>query len=122
MTKAEIVSQVADDIFVTRKEADLIVSTVLESIMDSLLIGDKVELRGFGSFRTRKRAARMGRNPKSGEPVEVPQKIIPFFRPGKQLREAVMDISPAVATEQTESAPPAEEPHEVDTDAAPNEE
>ena len=84
MTKAEIVSQVADDIFVTRKEADLIVNTVLESIMDSLLIGDKVELRGFGSFRTRKRAARMGRNPKSGQPVRVPPKILRRARPNRR--------------------------------------
>ena len=119
MTKAEIVSQVADDIFVTRKEADLIVNTVLESIMDSLLIGDKVELRGFGSFRTRKRAARMGRNPKSGRPVRVPPKIIPYFRPGKQLREAVMDSAPAVAPEQTEDEFPSEQPDETVPDAAP---
>ncbi len=94
MTKAEMVVQVARDVQVTRREADIIVETVLKSIVDSLLAGEKVEIRGFGSFRTRIRAARLGRNPKSGVEVEVPPKTIPFFKPSKQLRDAVSDANP----------------------------
>lgn len=94
MTKAELVKQVARDLFVTRREADLIVGTVLDSIVASLLRGEKVEFRGFGTFRTRTRAARTGRNPRSGEKVAVPAKTIPFFKPSKQLRDAVSGAAP----------------------------
>lgn len=94
MTKAEMAAQVARDVQVTRREADIIVETVLKSIVDSLLAGEKVEIRGFGSFRTRIRRARIGRNPKSGAEVEVPPKTIPFFKPSKQLRDAISDASP----------------------------
>ena len=94
MTKAELVTQVARDVYVTRREADLIVGTVLDSIVASLLRGEKVEIRGFGSFRTRTRPARIGRNPKSGEKVAVPAKTIPFFKPSKHLREAVSGAAP----------------------------
>lgn len=93
MTKAELVTQVAQDVQVTRKESDVIVGTVLKSIVDSLLNGEKVEIRGFGSFRTRTRKARIGRNPKSGEKVDVPPKTIPYFKPSKQLRDAVSGSS-----------------------------
>ncbi len=94
MTKAELATQVAQNLQVTRKEADLIVGTVLDSIVASLLNGEKVEIRGFGSFRTRTRPPRTGRNPKSGERVAVPAKTIPFFKPSKHLREAVAGVSP----------------------------
>ena len=71
----------------------MIVGTVLKSIVDSLLNGEKVEIRGFGSFRTRTRNARIGRNPKSGDKVDVPPKTIPYFKPSKQLRDAVSGAS-----------------------------
>ena len=61
----------------------------MQSITESLSTGDKVELRGFGSFRIRERKSRIGRNPKSGELVEVPAKKVPFFKAGKELRERV---------------------------------
>lgn len=77
----------------TRREANIIVETVLKSIEDSLLAGEKVELRGFGSFRTRTREGRTGRNPKSGEMVTVPPKTIPFFKPSKQLRDAIAEAA-----------------------------
>ena len=89
MTKAELVEKVANKINLTKKETEGIVSIIFQSITDSLTEGDKVELRGFGSFRIRERNARVGRNPKSGEKVEVPAKKVPFFKAGKDLREIV---------------------------------
>ena len=89
MTKAELVERVATQIDLTKKQTEIIVNTLFQSITDSLGQGDKVELRGFGSFRVRHRDARVGRNPKSGEKVEVPAKKVPFFKAGKELRELV---------------------------------
>jgi integration host factor subunit beta len=89
MTKAELVEKVAIQINLTKKQTEVIVNTVFQSITDSLAEGDKVELRGFGSFRIRERNARVGRNPKSGEKVEVPAKKVPFFKAGKELKELV---------------------------------
>lgn len=91
MTKAELVEEVARSTELTKKHAEIIVNTVFESIVDSLKAGEKIELRGFGSFRIRRRGARMGRNPKTGDRVEVPAKRIPYFKPGKDLREMLND-------------------------------
>lgn len=87
MTKAELVDQVARNTQLTKKHAEIMVNTVFESIVDSLKDGEKIELRGFGSFRIRQRDSRIGRNPKTGETVDVPSKKIPYFKPGKELRE-----------------------------------
>ena len=87
MTKAELVEEVARTTELTKKHAELIVNTVFESIVLSLREGEKIELRGFGSFRIRHRGARIGRNPKTGDRVEVPPKRIPYFKPGKELKE-----------------------------------
>lgn len=87
MTKAELVEEVAKSTQLTKKHAEIIVNTVFESIVDSLKDGEKIELRGFGSFRIRERGSRVGRNPKTGDKVEVPSKRIPYFKPGKQLKE-----------------------------------
>ena len=89
MTKAELVEKVANQINLTKKQTEVIVNTVFSSITDSLAEGKKVELRGFGSFRIRQRNARVGRNPKSGQKVDVPSKKVPFFKAGKELRELV---------------------------------
>ncbi|MDA8561477.1 integration host factor subunit beta [Nitrospinae bacterium] len=89
MTKAELVEKVASTIKLSQKETEVIVGIILQSITESLSAGDKVELRGFGSFRIRERKPRVGRNPKSGELVEVPAKKVPFFKAGKELRERV---------------------------------
>ena len=89
MTKAELVEKVASTIKLSQKETEVIVGIILQSITESLSAGDKVELRGFGSFRIRERKSRIGRNPKSGELVEVPAKKVPFFKAGKELRERV---------------------------------
>jgi len=87
LTKANLVEEVARAAQVTKKQAEEIVQTVFATIVDSLHAGRKVELRGFGSFRIRSRGARLGRNPKTGERVEVPPKLIPYFKPGKELKE-----------------------------------
>ena len=89
MTKEELVEKVSDKIHLTKKQTELVVNTVFQSITDSLSDGKKVELRGFGSFRIRERNARVGRNPKSGAQVDVPAKRVPFFKAGKDLRELV---------------------------------
>ena len=79
---------------IPRKEAAVIVERILDSMVHALDRGDKVEIRGFGSFRTRQRRARIGRNPKTGARVEVPAKRIPFFKPSKELRELVENSEP----------------------------
>ncbi len=89
MTKAELVDSVSVRSDLSKKEAEVIVQTVLDSIVDSLNSGEKVELRGFGSFRLRDRASRQGRNPKTGEQVFVPAKKVPYFKPGKELKDLI---------------------------------
>ena len=89
MTKADLIEEVSRFVEMTRKESEIIVETIFDSIVKSLRSGDKIEIRGFGSFRTRQRQARIGRNPKSGDRVEVPAKRIPFFKPSKELRDIV---------------------------------
>jgi integration host factor subunit beta len=89
MTKAELVEKVAERIDLTKKQTEVIVNTVFQSITEALARGDKVELRGFGSFRVRHRFSREGRNPKTGETVSIPAKKVPFFKAGKELRELV---------------------------------
>ncbi|MBI5789721.1 MAG: integration host factor subunit beta [Candidatus Schekmanbacteria bacterium] len=86
MVKGELIAQVAEELNLTRKEATMIVNTVFSSIIESLSKSQKVELRGFGSFRIKQRRARQGRNPRTGDPVKVPSKKIPFFKPGKDLK------------------------------------
>src|SRR6266852_5496986 len=89
MTKADLIEEVSRVVEMTRKESEIIVETIFDSIVKTLRNGDKIEIRGFGSFRTRQRQARIGRNPKSGERVDVPAKRIPFFKPSKELRDIV---------------------------------
>jgi integration host factor subunit beta len=89
MTKADLIEEVSRVVEVTRKESEVIVETIFDSVVKSLRQREKVEIRGFGSFRTRERQGRIGRNPKSGERVEVPPKTIPFFKPSKELRDVV---------------------------------
>lgn len=89
MTKADLIEDVSQAVEMSRKDSEIIVETIFESIIRSLRNGDKIEIRGFGSFRTRPRAARIGRNPKTGARVEVPAKKIPFFKPSKELKDLV---------------------------------
>jgi integration host factor subunit beta len=89
LTKADLIEEVLRITELPRKESESIVETIFDSIIESLQKGDKIEIRGFGSFRTRERRGRTGRNPKTGEKVEVPPKKIPFFKPSKELKDFV---------------------------------
>ena len=89
MTKAELVEMVAEEINLTKKQTEVIVNILFNSITEALSRGDKVELRGFGSFRIRNRNPREGRNPKTGDTVYIPAKKVPFFKAGKELRAMV---------------------------------
>ncbi len=89
MTKAVLVEEVAQLTDLTKKDAGVIVDTVFHCIIDALRRGEKIELRGFGSFRLRRREPRKGRNPKTGDRVEVPPKQVPYFKPGKDLKELI---------------------------------
>ncbi|MFO7302696.1 MAG: integration host factor subunit beta [Acidobacteriota bacterium] len=89
MTKAELVEEVARASNLTKKHSEVIVDAVFQSIVDALHRGEKIELRGFGSFRLRKRQPRKGRNPKTGDRVDVPPKQVPYFKPGKELKDLI---------------------------------
>jgi len=89
MTKADLVEEVAKVTELTRKDSEVIVDTLFESVIKALRVGDKLEVRGFGSFRVRQRNARVGRNPKTGEKVEVPAKRVPYFKPSKELKDLI---------------------------------
>ena len=93
MTRADLTEEVYRAIGMPLKESDAIVCTIFDGIVRALRSGDTVELRGFGSFQTRQRRARIGRNPKTGAQVEVPPKRIPFFKPSKELRELVDSLN-----------------------------
>jgi len=98
MTKAELVDKIAEKKpGLTRKQVEVVVNTVLDGIKDALSREDKVEIRGFGSFRVRFRRAKEGRNPKTGETVQVPPKKVPFFKAGKEMREMVDGKSPSAS-------------------------
>jgi integration host factor subunit beta len=89
LTKADLVEEVIRATELPRKDSEVVVETVFESIIQALQTGDKIEIRGFGSFRTRERRGRTGRNPKTGAKVDVPAKKIPFFKPSKELKDFV---------------------------------
>src|SRR3990170_7314039 len=93
MTKADLIEDVSRAVEMSRKDSEVIVETIFESIVKSLRSGDKIEIRGFGSFRTRQRNARIGRNPKTGTRVEVPAKRIPYFKPSKELKDLVNGVA-----------------------------
>ena len=103
MTKEELVNHVAATTDLPRSQAATVVKLFVQCITEALAQGDKVEVRGFGSFRLRKREPRKGRNPKTGDKVDVPPKKVPYFKPGKELKELI-NKEPAPAT--TPGAPP----------------
>jgi integration host factor subunit beta len=108
MTKADLIDEVSRLAELTRKDSEVIVETIFDSVVRSLRAGDKIEIRGFGSFRTRQRKPRTGRNPKTGEKVEVPAKKIPFFKPSKELKDLVNEGSgDAAGAQLPPAAPPA---------------
>src|ERR1700750_1469972 len=89
MTKADLVEEVTQLGDLTRRDGEVIVDTIFDSVINALKTGDKIEIRGFGSFRIRQRKPRIGRNPKTGAKVEVPAKRVPYFKPSKELRDLV---------------------------------
>src|SRR3974377_2422608 len=107
MTKADLIDEVSRVAELTHKDSEIIVESIFDSVVRSLRAGDKIEIRGFGSFRTRQRKARVGRNPKTGDRVEVPPKKIPYFKPSKELKDLV-NQNVAAASVATDQTPPAE--------------
>ena len=113
MTKADLIEEVSRVAELTRKDSEIIVENIFDSVVRSLRAGDKIEIRGFGSFRTRQRKARVGRNPKTGDRVEVPPKKIPYFKPSKELKDLVNTIVASIANSgDAPSSPPIPEPAE----------
>src|SRR5262245_46876383 len=108
MTKADLVEEVSRVTELTRKESEVIVDTLFDSVITALKTGDKLEVRGFGSFRVRQRNARIGRNPKTGEKVEVPAKRVPYFKPSKELKDLINEdgAGPSVSTPSESPAAP----------------
>lgn len=88
MTKSELIAKLANENpHLFQRDVDRIVTTIFDEISNALAQGDRVELRGFGAFSIKERGSRIGRNPRTGESVEVSEKFIPYFKTGKQLRE-----------------------------------
>ena len=102
MTKADLVDEVVRVTGLSKRHAEIVVNTLFQAIVEALQKVDKIELRGFGSFRVRRRRSRQGRNPKTGDRVEVPSKRIPYFKPGKELK----DVITAVETEWSSPSAP----------------
>ena len=112
MTKADLVDQVTALGDLTRRDGEVIVDTLFDSVIGAVRAGDKVEVRGFGSFRSRQRKPRTGRNPKTGASVAVPAKRVPFFKPSKELRDLVNPGETPSARGGKEAKP--EESHVID--------
>ncbi|HSE76708.1 MAG TPA: integration host factor subunit beta [Alphaproteobacteria bacterium] len=94
MTKSQLILRLAElNPHLYQRDVERIVSTIFDEIANALARGDRVELRGFGAFSVKHRAARLGRNPRTGASVEVAEKAIPFFKTGKELRERLNDKS-----------------------------
>ena len=89
MNKAELINAVAASTGFSKKDAETVVSSTLDAITAALQEGEKVQLVGFGSFEVKKRAARIGRNPKTKETIEIPASVVPVFKAGKALKDAV---------------------------------
>ena len=91
MTKSELIESIASQHpNMTKKNIEFITNSVFKSIKDSLQKGDKVEIRGFGSFKIREKNSKVGRNPKTGSKVNVPEKKVPYFKPGKEIKESLI--------------------------------
>ena len=111
MTKADLINIVAKRLDITQVQSGIIVEAALRSVVNALQNGQEVEIRGFGSFRFRNRAPRKGRNPKTGERVDVPPKKIPYFKMGKELKALLNGAGPGEEAAASPAAPvPPSEP------------
>jgi len=91
LTKADLSKHLMDKLEFSKKDADILVNAFFQSLISALRSGEGVELRGFGSFRLRERKSRIGRNPRSGESIQVPSKRIVYFKLGKELRSKLVE-------------------------------
>ena len=89
MNKAELINVVSEAAEVSKKDAEAVITATFDAITDALKEGEKVQLVGFGSFEVKKRAARVGRNPKTKEPIDIPESTVPVFKAGKVLKDTV---------------------------------
>ncbi|MDX1660407.1 MAG: HU family DNA-binding protein [Gemmatimonadota bacterium] len=95
MTKADLVEQIAEATGLTKKDTAVVVDGFLEAVKQALAQENNIEIRGFGSFKVKHRKARKARNPRTGEEVHVPARLVPTFKPSKELKEMVMEQTPA---------------------------
>ncbi len=94
MKKADLIARVSQAVGMTQQDSIIIVETIFESIVKAMHASEKIEIRGFGSFRTRQRKPRIGRNPRTGARVEVPSKTVAYFKPSKELKEMINATKP----------------------------
>ncbi len=107
MNRSDLVERLAEKFHhLTQQDAELAVATILDAMSDALVKGHRIEIRGFGSFTVVHRPARVGRNPKSGAAVQIPEKRVPHFKPGKGMREAVDDGADANDVRESHSSGP----------------
>jgi len=92
LTKSQLIDAVAERGEMTRRRAEQTVNTIFAAMTEALVRGDRIEIRGFGSFKTKHYKGYVGRNPKTGEPIDVPAKILPVFKVGRALREKLADV------------------------------
>ena len=99
MTKADLINLISEKAGITRGKAETVVNTIFDSMVESLLRDDRIEIRGFGSFVNRDYDSYKGRNPRTGEVINVGQKKLPFFKVGKELKEEINKSAPQTPTE-----------------------
>ncbi len=112
MTKAELINQIAEKAGITRVKAEIVVNTIFDSMVDALKRNDRIEIRGFGSFVNRHYEAYQGRNPRTGEIINVQDKKLPFFKVGKELKEAVNKSAYAATSKDVEESDDLEDDEE----------
>ncbi len=97
MTKSGLIEVVAERTpHISKKDTEIVVNTIFDSMAQALSKGERIEIRGFGSFKVKRRKARKARNPRTGDAVYVPGRLVPTFKPSKELKELVMEESPAI--------------------------
>lgn len=89
MTKADLINHISEQANITRVKAETVINTIFDSMVEALVKGDRIEIRGFGSFVNRQYEAYKGRNPRTGEVIEVKEKQLPFFKVGKELKDSI---------------------------------